>query len=155
MGLRLSNDATDHQIRRAIAVAFTKRISQLVESEKLDAPKAAASAFTTSGAVKFLKEVAIGLEKKEEDQVDFITCLQRDLVHRSKGDVILAAISQRLYQLEVLEEDAFLKWWESSESLGEEEDEEMRRVRGKTGVFVDWLREAEAESSEEEESDDE
>lgn len=159
MGLRLSNDATDHQIRRAIAVAFTKRISQLVdnenEKERLDAPKAAASAFATSGAEKFLKEVAIGYEKREEDQIDFITCLQRDLVHRSKGDVILAAVSQRLYQMDVLEEEAFLKWWEESENLREEEDKEMKRVRGKTGVFIEWLKEAEAESSEEESDDDE
>lgn len=56
--------------------------------------------------------------------------------------------------MEVLEEDAFLKWWESSKSLGDEEDEEMGRVRAKTGVFIEWLKEAEAESSEEEESDD-
>ncbi|TAQ89846.1 hypothetical protein B7494_g1807 [Chlorociboria aeruginascens] len=153
MGLRLSNDATDHQIRRAIAVAFTKRISQLVETEKMEASKAAAQAFGLHGAEKFLKEVAIGTAKKEEDQVDFISCLQKDLVHRGSGGIILAAISQRLYQMEVLEEEAFLKWWGASEALGDEEPQDMKSVREKTLVFIDWLKEAEAESSDEDEGE--
>lgn len=153
MGLRLGNDATDHQMRRAIAVAFTKRISQLVESSKMDVSKAAALAFASPGAEGFLKEVAIGSARREEDQVDFIRCLQKDLVHRSNGGVILAAVSQRLYQMEVLEEEAFLRWWEEGEGEDGGEEEEMRKVREKVGVFVEWLREAEAESSEEESED--
>ncbi|OWP04533.1 hypothetical protein B2J93_1392 [Marssonina coronariae] len=147
MGLRLGNDATDHQMRRAIAVAFTKRITQLIESQKLEASKAAGVALSSPGAESFLKEVAVGTDRKEEDQVDLLDCLQKDLVHRSNGAVIMAAVSQKLYQLEVLEEEAFLAWWEASEGLGESEDPEMKRVRGKTGVFIEWLREAESEES--------
>ncbi|KAL3426263.1 translation initiation factor eif-2b epsilon [Phlyctema vagabunda] len=154
MGLRLSNDATDHQIRRAIAVAFTKRISQLVENEKLEASKAASQAFGLHGAEKFLKEVAIGLDKKEDDQVDFIRALQKDLVHRNNGALILAAISQKLYEMEVLEEEAYLKWWEEAEELGDAEDEELKKVRGKTGVFINWLEEAEEEGSSDEDDSD-
>ncbi|EKD15058.1 translation initiation factor eIF-2B subunit epsilon [Drepanopeziza brunnea f. sp. 'multigermtubi' MB_m1] len=157
MGLRLGNDATDHQMRRAIAVAFTKRITQLIETSKIEASKAAGIAFSSPGAESFLKEVAVGTDRLEEDQVDFIGCLQKDLVHRSNGAVILAAVSQKLYQLEVLEEEAFLAWWKASENLGDKEDGEMRRVREKTGVFVQWLKEAEVEeeSSEEEGSEEE
>jgi translation initiation factor eIF-2B subunit epsilon len=154
MGLRLSNNATDHQIRRAIAVAFTKRTSQLVENEKLDASKAAAQAFSVPGVETFLNEVAIGLEKDEADQVDFIVCLQKDLVHRGNGAVILAAISQRLYQMEILEEEAYLKWWGDAEAQGEEEDKEMKRIREKTKVFIDWLEEADEEDSEDEDESD-
>ena len=153
MGLRLSNDATDHQIRRAIAVAFTKRISQLVENDKIEATKAAAQAFGLRGADKFIKEVAVGTAKRDDDQLDFITCLQKDLAHRANGSIILAAASQRLYEMDVLEEEAFLKWWAECEALGDEEAVEMRRVREKTGMFIDWLKEAEAESSDEEEDD--
>lgn len=152
-GLRLSNNATDRQVRRAIATAFTKRIAQLVEGGK-PATEAAASTLEVPGAKDFLNDVAVGTEKKEDDQVDFIQALHRDLVHRANGATILAAVSQKLYQMEVLEEDAFLRWWEECEGL-ENEDEEMAKVRAKTVVFIDWLREAEAESSEEEESDDE
>jgi translation initiation factor eIF-2B subunit epsilon len=147
MGLRLSNNATDHQIRRAIAVAFTKRIAQLVEGEKMEASKAAAQALGAPGAKKFLKEVAVGNEKLEDDQVDFISCLQKDLVHRGSGATILAAVSKELYEMDVLEEEAFLRWWEESEALGEAEDKEMKRVREKTAVLIQWFREAESESS--------
>jgi translation initiation factor eIF-2B subunit epsilon len=150
MGLRLSNNATDGQIRRAIAVAFTKRISQLVENDKVEASKAAAQAFGVSGADRFIKNVAIGNEAKEDDQVDFIYRLQKDLVHRNNGAVILAAISQRLYQMEILEEEAFERWWVECEEL-EDEDEGMKKTREKTAVFIEWLREAESESESESE----
>jgi translation initiation factor eIF-2B subunit epsilon len=152
MGLRLSNNATDGQIRRAIAVAFTKRISQLVENDKMDASKAAAQAFGVSGADRFIKNVAIGNEAKEDDQVDFIYRLQKDLVHRNNGPVILAAVSQRLYQMEILEEEAFERWWVECEEL-KDEDEGMKTVREKTAVFIDWLRQAESESESEDEDE--
>ncbi|KAE8449992.1 hypothetical protein EG329_007131 [Mollisiaceae sp. DMI_Dod_QoI] len=155
MGLRLGNNATDHQMRRAIAASFTKYISQLVEKDGLGASEAAVRAFSAPGAVKFLNEQAVGTDKNEDDQVDFITCLQKDLVHRSNGAVILAAVSQQLYEHEVLEEDAFLRWWEEAEKLGDGEGEGMKRVREKTLVFIDWLRNADSESSGEEGDDDE
>lgn len=159
MGLRLSNNASDHQVRRAIAVAFAKRIAQLVEGEKLEATKAAAKAFGAPGADKFLKEVAIGTKNLEDDQVDFITCLQKDLVHRGSGAIILAAISKELYQMDILEEEAFFRWWEESEALGEAEDKEMKRVREKTAVLIQWFRDNEgddsSEGSEEDEDEDE
>jgi translation initiation factor eIF-2B subunit epsilon len=150
-GLRLSNNATDRQVRRAIATAFTKRIAQLVEAGK-PATEAAAATFSVAGVKDFLNEVAIGHDKSENDQVDFIYSLQRDLVHRANGATILAAVSQKLYQMEVLEEDAFLRWWDECEGL-ENEDAEMGKVRAKTVIFIDWLREAEAESSEEDEDE--
>ncbi|KAH8819541.1 nucleotide-diphospho-sugar transferase [Xylogone sp. PMI_703] len=155
MGLRLSNDATDHQMRRAIAVAFTKRIAQLVEADKLDASKAAAQAFGLNGAKKFVNEVAVGVAKKVEDQVDFIKCLQKDLVHRNNGALILAAICQRLYQDDVLEEEGILTWWEESEALGDAENAELKKVRQKTAVIVEWLKDAESESDEDGEDEDE
>ena len=149
MGLRLSNDATDHQIRRAIATAFTKRISQLVESEKMTSSNAATKAFGMSGAEKFLNEVAVGTEKEVADQVDFIKALQKDLVHRASGQGILAVMCKELYQREVLEEEGFVEWWKECEELGEKEDLEMRRVREKTGPFIEWLKNADSESEEE------
>ena len=164
-GLRLSMDATDRQIRRSIATAFTKRISQLVEGGK-SASESATSTFATPGVVDFLNEVALGkpkiedaeqvdAPKLEDDSVDFIFALQRDLVHRVSGAAILAAVCQRLYMVDVLKEEAFTRWWAESEGL-ESEDGEMKRVRGPTKVFVDWLEAAsEEESDSEDESDEE
>jgi translation initiation factor eIF-2B subunit epsilon len=155
MGLRLSNNASDHQVRRAIAVAFAKRIAQLVEGEKMEATKAAAKAFGAPGADKFVKEVAIGTKNLEDDQVDFITCLQKDLVHRGSGAIILAAISKELYMMDILEEEAFFRWWEESEALGEAEDKEMKRVREKTAVLIQWFRDNEGDDSSEGSEEDE
>ncbi|KAM3070049.1 translation initiation factor eIF-2B epsilon subunit, GEF [Clarireedia jacksonii] len=154
MGLRLSNDANDYQIRRAIAAAFTKYIAELVTNEKIEAAKAANDAFGRSGAAKFLKEVAIGLESTEEGQVEFLLCLQKGLVQKTAGPAILAAVCQRLYHLDVLEEEALLKWWGEAEER-DGEDGELKRVREKTGVFIEWLKEADEEESSEEDEDDE
>ena len=149
MGLRLSNDATDHQIRRAIATAFTKRISQLVENEKMTPANAATKTFAMEGAEKFLNEVAVGTGKEVGDQVDFIRALQKDLVHRGSGAGILAVVCKELYEMEVLEEEGFVEWWRECESLGDGEDEGMKGVREKTGAFIEWLENADSESEEE------
>jgi len=85
--------------------------------------------------------------------VDFLICLQKDLVHRNNGAVVLAAVCQQLYQVEVIEEEGFMKWWNDAEKLGDEEDGEMKNVRERTQVFIDWLQEAEEDDSSEEESD--
>lgn len=153
MGLRLSTDATDQQVCRAIAVAFVKRIVQLMENENLEAIKAVKLVFDTSGAEKFFKEVGIGLDHLIDSQVQMITCLQRDLTQRSIGATVLAALSQNLYSREVLEEDAFLKWWNHCETMGLEDTDQMTLVREKTGIFIEWLKQAESESSDNDESD--
>jgi translation initiation factor eIF-2B subunit epsilon len=145
--LRLSNNATDHHVRRAIAVAFTKRIASLVDSG-LEASKAVAQTLGMSGAVAFLTDVGVGRDKKVEDQMDFLLSAQKDLTHRGKGDVILFALCKELYEREIIEEEGFETWWEDSRSMA---PEEMRNVKAKTRVFIDWLREAEEESEDEDE----
>ena len=165
MGLRLSNDADDHQIRKAIAAAFIKRLLQLVTStdptEKLDASKACTKVFGITGVKKFLSETAVGLGKKESDQVDFLSCLMKEVVGREKVSVdargnVMAAICQRLYLDEVCDEEGFLAWWEVDE--GEDKGDDVNRIRDKVNVFIEWLREAESEEDsdddEEEEEDD-
>lgn len=171
MGLRLSNDANDHQIRKAIASAFIKRLIQLVTStdptEKVDASKACTKVFGMAGVKQFLTETAVGLGKKEADQVDFLGCLMKEVTGKEKvgADVrgnVMAAVCQRLYIDEICDEEGFLSWWEGSveadgaqEGEGKEDvSEDVKKVREKVLVFIDWLREADEEDSEEE-SDDE
>jgi translation initiation factor eIF-2B subunit epsilon len=149
--LRLSNNATDHHVHRAIAVGFTKHISQLVESG-LEPGKAVAKTLDREGAVAFLADVAIGREKNIEDQVDFLVCVQKDLAHRVKGDSILFALVKELYDREVVEEEGVEAWWADERSV---EMDEIVAVRGKTEAFMAWLREAEEESDEEGDDDSE
>jgi translation initiation factor eIF-2B subunit epsilon len=155
-GLRLSNNATDHQIRRAIATAFAKRIAQLVEHDHIAAPKAVEDTFNKPGALKFITEMAVGIKGEEDDQVDFLVCLQKDLAHRGNGQAILANTVKVLYGKDILETDALLKWWQAAEALGDAEDSQMREVRGLTRAIIEFLEADSDDESEEgsEESDD-
>lgn len=164
MGLRLSNDASDQQIRKAVSAAFIKRITSIVKEEGVDAPKAAAKVMGIKGVKEFLLETAVGVQRKVEDQSDFLRGLMREAVKgqtKGKGGVggnVMAAVCQRLYIDEVCDEEGFLGWWEEREgSEGMEEGE--KGVREKVKVFIEWLREADEEESdsddEEEEEDSE
>lgn len=150
--LRLSNNATDHHIHRAIAVAFTKHISQLIENG-LEVSKAVEKSLVADnkGAQRFIDEVAIGQDKKIEDQVDFLLCLQKDLIHREKGETVLFALCKELYDRDILEEEGYDAWWADERSV---ESEELKKVRATTEVFINWLKEAEEEDSDEEDDDD-
>ncbi|KAB8293026.1 hypothetical protein EYC80_007388 [Monilinia laxa] len=169
MGLRLSNDADDYQIRRAIAAAFTKFIAESVTSGSKNASEATIQALNVAGAQKFLNEVAIGIEKEEGGMKEFLVCLQKGLVGKQNAGAVMASLCQKLYERDIVSEEAILGWWEDAEKgvggkgkgkTGEAgveggEDEEMKKVREKTAVFVEWLREAESEESSSEEEDDE
>ncbi|KAK5653576.1 hypothetical protein OQA88_8838 [Cercophora sp. LCS_1] len=161
MGLRLANNASDAAMRRAIAVAFSRRAAEMLTPDfgGLEPTKAADRVFNSKkGAVKFIREVGVGGEGTEL-QSEFALALQKALVGVSgldiaKGGSLLAAMLQQLYNLDVLEEDGILAWW--GDKRGSEGDT-MARIREKSRVLVEWLENAdeEDESEEEEDSDDE
>lgn len=160
MGLRLSSNANDHQIRRAVATAFAKRIAQLVDVDQRDVESATADTFSMPGADKVIREMALGATGKtstgsEEAQIDFLVCLQKDLAHRKNGARILMFACKHLNnEMEIVEDEALIGWWDGCEELGKGEDGEMKRVRGLTRVLVEFVRDqssgSEEESSEEE-----
>ncbi|KAL1837580.1 hypothetical protein VTJ49DRAFT_3640 [Mycothermus thermophilus] len=162
MGLRLANNASDAAMRRAIAVAFTRRAAELFAPENggpgLEAAKAAGEALTSKkGAVKFVREVGVGGEEVSQ-QAEFALALQRALASGAAGKLeparaglLLAAMLQQLYSLDVLEEEGILAWWADGRA---EEGETMKVVREKCRVLVEWLENADEEESSEEEEDD-
>ncbi|KAB8079400.1 nucleotide-diphospho-sugar transferase [Aspergillus leporis] len=149
VSLRMTANASDHQVRRAVASAFMKRISQLMEGGK-GAGDAVREIFG-----KYREIVERALFDRESaskpDQVDLLILLQQDLVHRSRGDTVLLFIAKELYDLEILEEEAYEQWWADERSTG---TEGMRQVRSQAQQFVDWLASAEEEESSEDEEDD-
>jgi translation initiation factor eIF-2B subunit epsilon len=164
MGLRLANNASDAAMRRAIATAFARRAAELFAPESggpgLEAAKAAAEAFTAKkGAVKFVREVGVGGEETSQ-QAEFALALQRALATGAAGKnleptragVLLAAMLQQLYSLDVLEEEGILEWWADKRG---QEGEGMKTVRERCRVLVEWLEQAEEEESEEEEEESE
>ncbi|EOO02556.1 putative eif4-gamma eif5 eif2-epsilon protein [Phaeoacremonium minimum UCRPA7] len=154
MGLRLSHDASDSSVRRAVTVAFVKRAAELLSPEYggLEPTKSAEKTVAAKrGAAKFLKEVGVGGGSVDE-QVEFTLALQKALVNLRDTEVgragtLLAALLQQLYNLDVLEEEGILGWWADKRAA---EGDSMTTVREKTKVLVEWLENA----SEEEESDD-
>jgi hypothetical protein len=79
--------------------------------------------------------------------------LQADLAHRDSGDSILLSAATKLIELDCIEDDGVLQWWEDAKSS---ESEELEKVKSKTQQLVDYLNQSSEEESDgdEEEDDD-
>jgi translation initiation factor eIF-2B subunit epsilon len=144
MSSRLSHNASDYQVRRAVAVAMMRHIQQQVDD---GATTASASKDTLS---RYRDLVRRG-QDSVSDQVDFLLQVQRDLTHRSHGNQIMYFVVYNLYDMEIFEEEVFRRWWTNEQSVS---NDGMKNVRALSGKFIEWLDEAESESeSEGDESD--
>ncbi|KAF2649398.1 translation initiation factor eIF-2B subunit epsilon [Lophiostoma macrostomum CBS 122681] len=144
--LRMSTNASDHQVRRSIVLSFVKRIVQLIKSDS-SAKSAVDQVF---GQHKELLERSIfdKTQAKKVDQVDFMLLLQTELSHRETGDIILLSAATKLVELDIIEEDGITQWWEDAKAS---DGQEMKAVREKTQQLIDFLN----DSSESEDEDDE
>lgn len=151
VSLRMTANASDHEVRRAVTSAFMKRVAQLMEGGQGagDAVHDILSKYHEIMERALFDRDSI----KKLDQVDLLVLFQQELVQRPRGETVLLFVAKELYELEVIEEEAYDQWWADERSNS---TEEMRKVRSQTQQFIDWLANAEEEeSSEEEESDDE
>ncbi|KAI9877421.1 MAG: hypothetical protein M1830_003976 [Pleopsidium flavum] len=151
MGLRMSANASDHQVRHAVVAAFMKRIANLVDTSSIGASEAVKMVIAK---YKDLVERTIFEKAKKEktDQVDFLLLMQKDLIHRKKGEMIMLFTVKELYDLEIVEEEGVEQWWEDTRSS---DGEDMRSVRSQTEQFVDWLKNADEDSDDDEDDDEE
>ena len=148
--LRMSQNASEHQVRRAVAAAFMKRITQVVESGTPIKP--AARENLSKHQELIARTMFDKNEEDKEDQVDFMMLVQADLAHRRDGDSILVAVSIELYNMDVIEAEGFEQWWADEKGM---ETQEMKDVRGKMGGFMETILADESEEESEEESDNE
>jgi translation initiation factor eIF-2B subunit epsilon len=93
-----------------------------------------------------------------EDEKEFIFALEE---HCDKdGNELIAKqftnILNKLYELEIIKEQAFLDWAEEHEADEEDEDdeEEASELYNSAKSFIDWLKDADEEEEEEDEEDD-
>ncbi|EMC95552.1 hypothetical protein BAUCODRAFT_108930 [Baudoinia panamericana UAMH 10762] len=139
--LRMSSNAGDSQVRRAVAVAFSKRIANLVEAGK--SPKDA-----VAEAISPNQRLVRACVKAVEEQAEFMLFLQTDLVHRPQGSKTLLFASNTLATQDLVEAEGFEQWWEDERSSA---SEDLRAVRAETKQLVDVLV---GDDDEEDEDDD-
>ncbi len=155
-GYRMSTNASQHEVRRALVAAFMQRTSNLVsgnpasETVGISAREAVQQLF---GTYKTLIERTIFDQDAnlKVDQVDFLILVQKEASGRPGGDQMLVFIAKEMYDLEILEEDGALQWWEDERS----KDGDMGKVRGLTQQFITFLRTAEEDEESEEQDEDE
>lgn len=157
--LRLANNASDVAMRKAVATAFVRRAVELmnVDASGLDAAKAAKEALTSrTGASAFVADVGVGGDSVSE-QLEFALAVQRACVSSAKvievgkAGNLLAAMLQQMYDLDILEEEGLLAWWEDARG---KEGEVMPVVRAKCQALIEWLENAEEESDDDDDDED-
>ena len=154
LGLRLANDASEAAVRKAVAVTLARRTAELLDSG-LEPTKAAESALRArKGVSKFVEEVGVG--ESEADQVEFALALQRAVsglrsLESARAGLLLAALFQQLYALDILEEDGILTWWEDERAV---KGSSMEAVKERCKALVEWLENAEEEDDSDDEDDD-
>lgn len=142
-GLRMTSNASWHQVRRAVVTALTNRIEQLVNKVSRTITQASESVYMRWQPL--VKRTIF----ERKDQSDFLLLLQKECCDRKQGNIILLNVAQKLFELDLVEEEAINDWWADEKSSTEVGG--MGKVRKSTEVFVKWLAEAEEESSDEDE----
>lgn len=160
MGLRLGQDASDSSVRRAVAAAFVTHAVELLA--ELEPAKAAERAIVSkTGAAKFIREVGVGGGTRAE-QVEFVLAVQKSVVAAHKSGAggtdldlarlgtLLAAVLQRMYSEDIVEDDGILAWWADKRAA---EGESLGFVKARCKALIDWLEDDDDDDSDEEDED--
>jgi hypothetical protein len=140
MGLRFAQNAAEHQVRRAVAVALMKHISHQHEAEKTKISDA------VHGSIVRYHNLIQRVQRQgaaSADQVNFLLEAQKDLVHRREGPQILLHLVKELYVQSLFDEEVVQGWWDDERSHG---SPELKRTKESSRPFLDWLSAAEEES---------
>ena len=144
---RMAMDANQHEVRHAVVGAFMKRIWSLMRGENSSdiAPRSPQEAVKeVFGKYHRLIERTI-FDKEDDqklDQVDLLILVQKESSGRPNAESVMLFVAKEAYDLEIVEEDGILQWWEDDRSL----EGQLSTVRGLTEPFIIFLKEAEEES---------
>ncbi|RCK64969.1 Translation initiation factor eIF-2B subunit epsilon [Candida viswanathii] len=136
--LRMSMNVTYHEVRSVTTQALLNKIVDFIATDTLTPQEAATKIFSRWGTM-YKRQVF-----SPEEQVDLLNILESKvlILDNSYNQVILFLAVKTLYDLDVVEEDNILSWWNQGQ------DSEVRTL---TSKFITWLEEADEEESEEEE----
>ena len=145
-GYRMSTNASQHEVRKAVVAAFMKRVSNLSAGDNASGVSAREAVRDVLRKYKGLVERTMFDEEADEkvDQVDFLLLVQKEALGRSNGDQLLLFVTKEVYDSDIVEEDGVIQWWEDERSA----EGEMGNVRGLTEQFIAFLEEAEEDDSE-------
>ncbi|KAL8804492.1 MAG: hypothetical protein Q9182_002499 [Xanthomendoza sp. 2 TL-2023] len=146
---RMTFNASQHEVRRAVVAAFMKHIANL-EKRGTGAREAVHQVFSRYRAV--IARIMFDTDSRDKpDQVDFLLSVQRELVSRGNGELLLLFVANEVYDMELVEEDGILQWWlDVRSSQGN-----MANIRGLMEQFITCLQEAEEGDESEEDEDEE
>lgn len=152
---RMSVDANPHEVRHAVVAALIKRISSLVGGDSVSGTTAQSPQEAIAELFRKYKAlVGRNIFDKDEDskvdQVDFLLLVQKEVMGKSQGESIMLFVAKQCYDLDIIEEDGVLQWWEDDRS----QREDLKRVKALTEPFIVFLREAEEEESDESSEED-
>ena len=150
-GYRMSTNASQHEVRKAIVAAFTKRVSNLSAGDNASGISAREAVREVFRKYNGLVERTMFDKDAEEkvDQVDFLLLLQREVLGRPNGDQLLLFVINEVYYSDMIEEDGILQWWDNERSA----EGEMGKVRKLTEQFITFLKEAEEDDDDESEDE--
>lgn len=139
--LRMSMNVTYHEVRLATATALIRRVYHFIETQTLGPKEAVPKVFDQWGAL--FKRQAF----EPEEYIDLINIFMGLIVDQKfeKPEFILFSALNTLYDNDILEEDIIYEWWDNVST-----DSKYDQVKTLTAKWVEWLRNAEEESSEEE-----
>ena len=154
---RMSTNASQHEVRRALVAALMRRMSELITGyapsrKAISRGEAVKTTFTTYGTL--IKRTMFDTDSElKSDQVDFLILVQKDDSAQPAANRLLPFIVKEAYDQEILEEDGILQWWEDKRSS----EGEMGEVRKTTKPLVLSLQadEEDDESNDEDEEEEE
>ena len=152
-GYRMSTNASQHEVRKAVVAAFMKRVSSLSGEDNASGISAREAVREVFSKYKGLVERTMFDKDVDEkvDQVDFLLLLQKEAFGRPNGDQLLLFVTKEVYDSDIIEEDGLLQWWDNERSA----EGEMGKVRDLTEQFITYLKEAEEDDESEDEDEDE
>lgn len=140
--LRMSMNVTYHEVRIATITALLRRVYHFIATQTLGPKDAVVKVFNQWGLL--FKRQAFD----EEEYIDLMNIIMEKIVEQSfdKPDLILFSALVSLYDNDIIEEDVIYKWWDNVST-----DPRYDEVKKLTVKWVEWLQNADEESSSEEE----
>ena len=155
-GYRMSTNASQHEVRKALVAALMRRVSNLTNGDSTPGTSIIGVGDATKHLfTKYKTLIERTLFDRDAnlkvDQVDFLILFQKEASIRPAGDQLMLFVAKEAYDQEIVEEDGILQWWEDERSKAGE----TLKVRSLTEKFITYLQEAEEEDDSDEEDEDE